>query len=66
MLTLREICERASSRLFGILKSERGQTLAEYGLLLVLIAIFVILMLKGSGEQVNTLYSKINSGLSNP
>ncbi|HBR22758.1 MAG TPA: Flp family type IVb pilin [Nitrospiraceae bacterium] len=66
MLTLREICERASSRFFGILKSERGQTLVEYGLLLVMIAIFVILMLKGSGEQVNTLYSKINSGLSNP
>lgn len=66
MLTLREICERASSRLFGILKSERGQTLAEYGLLLVLIAIFVILMIKGSGEQVNTLYSKVNSRLSNP
>lgn len=66
MLTLREICERASSRLFGILKSERGQTLVEYGLLLVMIAIVVILMLKGSGEQVNTLYSKINSGLSNP
>jgi Flp pilus assembly pilin Flp len=45
-------------------RSEKGQTLVEYGLLIVLIAVVVILMLTGTGEQVNSLYSKINSGLS--
>lgn len=43
---------------------ERGQTLVEYALLVVLIAVLVLLMLKGTGQQVNTYYSKINSGLS--
>lgn len=48
----------------GFFRSEKGQTLVEYGLLVVLIAVVVILMLKGTGQQVNSLYSRINSGLS--
>ena len=44
-------------------KSEKGQTLVEYALLLVLIAIVVILMLKGTGSSVNNAFSKVNSAL---
>ena len=44
-------------------KSEKGQTLVEYALLLVLIAIVVILMLQGTGSAVNNAFSKINSAL---
>ena len=46
-----------------VLRSEKGQTLVEYALLLVLIAIVVYLMLKGTGRQVNCVYSTINSAL---
>jgi pilus assembly protein Flp/PilA len=49
-----------------IVNSERGQTLVEYGLLVILIAVVVILMLKGTGQQVNSLYCKVNSSLTNP
>ena len=45
------------------LKSEKGQTLVEYALLLVLIAIVVIVMVKGIGTQANTAFSKVNSAL---
>lgn len=47
----------------SILFSEKGQTLVEYGLLIVLIALIVILMLKGTGLQINNSYSRINSTL---
>jgi len=46
------------------LKSEKGQTLVEYALLLVLIAIVVIAMVKGIGTNANTTFSKVNSALS--
>jgi pilus assembly protein Flp/PilA len=48
------------------IRSEKGQTLVEYALLVVLIAIVVYLMLKGSGLQINNTYSKINSALAAP
>ncbi|HTP65055.1 MAG TPA: Flp family type IVb pilin [Geobacteraceae bacterium] len=44
-------------------RSEKGQTLVEYALLLVLIAIVVILMLQGLGQSANNTYSKVNSAL---
>ena len=46
------------------LRSQKGQTLVEYALLLVLIAIVVIAMLKGVGSQANNAFSKVNSALS--
>ncbi len=46
------------------IKSEKGQTLVEYALLLVLIAIVVILVVKGVGLQANNAFSKVNSALS--
>ena len=50
-------------KLTGALRSEKGQTLVEYALLLVFIAILVYLMIKGTGKQVNCVYSQINSAL---
>jgi len=53
-------------KVMSALRSEKGQTLVEYALLLVLIAIVVYLMLKGTGLQVNCVYSKINCALAAP
>lgn len=50
-------------RAFTALKSEKGQALVEYALLIVLIAIVVYLMVKGTGRQVNCVWSTINSAL---
>jgi len=44
-------------------KDEKGQTLVEYALILVLIAIVVLLMLGGTGKSVNNTFSKVNSAL---
>ena len=53
-------------KLFSYIRSEKGQTVVEYALLLVLIAVVVILMVKGAGLRANNVYSKINSALSTP
>jgi pilus assembly protein Flp/PilA len=50
-------------RFQNAVKSEKGQTLVEYALLLVLIAIVVILMVKGIGGSANNTFSKVNSAL---
>ena len=44
-------------------KSEEGQTLIEYAFLLLLIAIVVILRVKGLGGTANNIFSKTNSAL---
>ena len=66
MKSLTEVFLNFYLKLMGILRSEKGQTLVEYALLLVLIAIVVYLMLKGTGLEVNNVYSKINSALGAP
>ena len=48
---------------FAAVKSEKGQALVEYALLVVLIAIVVYLMVKGTGRSVNCVWSTINSAL---
>jgi pilus assembly protein Flp/PilA len=63
MKNLKAKIEDFGARLFAYVQSEKGQTLVEYALLLVLIAIVVYLMLQGTGRQVNNVYSKINSAL---
>jgi Flp pilus assembly pilin Flp len=63
MNILRKIYEGLCMNVFGILRSEKGQTLVEYGLLLALIAVLLIIMVKGTGQQVNCVWSKINSGI---
>jgi Flp pilus assembly pilin Flp len=45
------------------IKDENGQTVTEYALTIILIAIAVILALKGTGLRVNSLYCTINSSL---
>jgi pilus assembly protein Flp/PilA len=44
-------------------KAEDGQSLVEYALILVLIAIVVIVMLAGVGGSTNNAFSRINSAL---
>lgn len=46
------------------LRSARGQTLVEYALILLLIAIVVLYVLIGLGTTVNSTYTKINSTVS--
>jgi pilus assembly protein Flp/PilA len=66
MKNLNDLLLRFYTKILTILRSEKGQTLVEYALLLVLIAIVVYLMLKGTGLEVNRVYSKINSALGAP
>jgi Flp pilus assembly pilin Flp len=63
---LKELYEKLMLTIVKVFHNKKGQTLVEYALLLVLIAIVVYLMLKGAGLQVNNVYSKINSALSTP
>jgi pilus assembly protein Flp/PilA len=64
MKRLKELCEGVLTKAYLLIHSEKGQGLVEYGLIVVLIAVIVIFMLRGTGREVNALYSKINSGLS--
>jgi pilus assembly protein Flp/PilA len=42
---------------------ERGQGLVEYGLVLILIAIFVIVVVGVVGHQANNVFSNVSNGL---
>jgi len=42
---------------------EEGQTLIEYVLILVLIAVVVILMVTGLGSSLNNTFSNVNSAM---
>jgi pilus assembly protein Flp/PilA len=66
MKLLGDLFLRLYTHIFITLRSEKGQTLVEYALLVVLIAIVVYLMLQGAGLQINNTYSKINSALATP
>lgn len=50
-------------KLMTALKSERGQTLVEYALLLVLIAIVVILAVTFVGQKACNVYIDIGNAL---
>lgn len=52
-----------TSRLASLLKREEGQTLVEYALLLVLIAIVVIAAVTLVGRKANNTFSAIGSAL---
>ncbi len=58
------ILQSWKSDALSLLKSEKGQNLIEYSLLLVLIAVVVVLMVKGVGLTANNTYSKVNSSVS--
>lgn len=50
-------------RLMSSLTSERGAALAEWGLLVVLIAIVAMIAVTASGSEVSETYSEISSSL---
>jgi len=50
-------------RLREALAREEGQGMTEYGLILILIAIVVVLMLGVLGHQVNNTYSNISNAM---
>jgi Flp pilus assembly pilin Flp len=45
-------------------RSRRGQTLVEYALILAFVAIITISVLASLGRQINSIFSRVNSGLS--
>ena len=47
----------------GLFRKEEGQTLTEYALILVLIAIAAILAMTFLGTQISTIFSQIGSRL---
>ena len=51
------------TRLLSALNSERGASMVEYALLVVLIAIVALLAVVLAGEQVSTTYSEIASAV---
>ena len=50
-------------KLTGVLRSKNGQTLIEYALILVLIAVVIIVALQLTGQKVCKMYSNITSTL---
>lgn len=50
-------------RYMSSLRSERGAALAEWGLLVVLIAIVATIAVTASGSEVSETYSEISSAL---
>ncbi|MGE5572158.1 MAG: Flp family type IVb pilin [Bacteroidota bacterium] len=42
---------------------EDGQSMVEYGLIIALIAVVVIVVLTTMGQRLSTLFSKVNSEL---
>ena len=50
-------------KLTGVLRSKNGQTLIEYALILVLIAVVIIVALQLSGKKVCNMYSNVTSTL---
>lgn len=52
-----------SGKLTQFLRNSKGQTLIEYGLLLILIAVVVIAALTFVGQKVNNTYSTISTSL---
>ncbi|MRS01620.1 Flp family type IVb pilin [bacterium] len=49
-----------------ILKNSRGQTLVEYGLLLILIAVVVIAAVSVVGNKTNNSYSTVGNSMPQP
>jgi pilus assembly protein Flp/PilA len=65
MKTLRELYEGLMVRMLMGLKNEKGQTMIEYALVAVLIAIVLVFIFKNSGVDsgISTAASKVNSAL---
>jgi pilus assembly protein Flp/PilA len=57
------IVTRPWIRLISRLSDDRGASMVEYALLIVLIAIIAILAIRLAGNQVSSAFSEIGSGL---
>lgn len=65
MEALRRKFEELSVRFLGFVKTERGQTLVEYALILVLVAIVAIGVLTILGGEVQEVYTEVGEALGN-
>ena len=65
MKRLREMYESLNERIISVLHSEKGQTMIEYALIVVLIAIVLVLIFKEAGVDsgISTAGSKVSSAL---
>ena len=50
-------------RLFKLLRSEEGQAMAEYAVILVLVSVVVLLVLMVLGNQVRNVFCNISGAL---
>jgi Flp pilus assembly pilin Flp len=68
MKKLKELYETLNARIAGIIQSEKGQTMIEYALVAVLIAIVLVFVFRSSGVNngISAAASKINSALGSP
>jgi pilus assembly protein Flp/PilA len=55
--------KRTLRKMYRGLKSQKGQSLVEYALILALIAVVAILVLNGLGHKVNNTLSVVNACL---
>jgi hypothetical protein len=60
---LKELDVKRSIKIDKDPRSIVNQILVEYGLLIALISMILIILLGTAGEEVNHLWSKINSGI---
>jgi len=51
-------------KMLNRVKSRKGQTLVEYGLILALVAIVVIAVLTVLGDQLKNIFSQVTGALS--
>ena len=50
----------------GFFRNEEGQGLAEYALILVLIAVVVIVALTALGKEIDTVFTKVTTNMQKP
>jgi pilus assembly protein Flp/PilA len=60
-----KVLQKINDKFLQLKKDEKGQTLVEYALLLVLIAIVVIAAVTNIGKTSNNTFEKVNSALKN-
>lgn len=51
------------AKLMGLFKDESGQAMTEYGLIIALIAVVVVVALTAVGGQLNTIFETIRTKL---
>jgi Flp pilus assembly pilin Flp len=65
MKALKEMYEKFNRKIFSVLHSEKGQTMIEYALVVVLIAVALVVIFTSAGINVGVSKagSKVNSAL---